>query len=108
MAEADLAAYCFHKAFDPQPPMVLEGDRHYLLYSAKGAIRLEAEDRHWMLPPSRAAWIPANTPITVTLTQPIEVGGKRGKRFFIALNEIRLRRAKSAPPWCQSASQRSA
>ena len=71
MAEADLAAYCFHRAFDTQPAMVLEVDRHYLLYSAKGAMRLEAEDRHWMLPPSRAAWIPAHTPITIELTQPM-------------------------------------
>lgn len=67
MSENNPAAYCFYKTFEPEPPKSMCFDRHYLLYAAKGALRLEVEDRHWVLPPMRAAWIPANTPIVIEI-----------------------------------------
>ncbi|MCC6997441.1 MAG: helix-turn-helix transcriptional regulator [Deltaproteobacteria bacterium] len=35
--------------------------RHQLLYAAEGALTLEVADGQWLLPPQRAAWIPART-----------------------------------------------
>ncbi|MEH6630517.1 MAG: AraC family transcriptional regulator [Halopseudomonas aestusnigri] len=67
MSCTNLPAYCFYKIFDPEPPKAMTFDRHYLLYSAQGGIRLEAEDRYWILPPSRAAWIPAGTNIKIEI-----------------------------------------
>lgn len=62
-------AYAFVKDFDPEPPKTLVMDRHYLLYAAKGAMRLEAEGKGWTLPPARAALIHAGREITVSLPQ---------------------------------------
>jgi len=70
--ETDLPAYCFNKTFPPCPPKTMQFDRHYLLYSATGAMRLEAEDRYWILPPSRAVWIPPNTPLQIEISKPSE------------------------------------
>lgn len=42
-------------------------DRDYLLYSVKGAVRLHAGGRTWLLPPAFAAWVPADTPIDFDL-----------------------------------------
>lgn len=36
---------------------------HYLLYAASGCFMLEVEDRRWLLPPQRAAWVRADVPI---------------------------------------------
>ncbi|MBF9034627.1 helix-turn-helix domain-containing protein [Rhodobacterales bacterium HKCCE2091] len=62
-------AYCFHQQLDPAPAREFRFDRHYLLYAAEGALRLEAGGRRWTLPPARAALIAADLPFTVTLTQ---------------------------------------
>ncbi|SHG59483.1 AraC family transcriptional regulator [Cognatishimia maritima] len=62
-------AYAFVKDFDPEPSKTLVMDRHYLLYAAKGAMRLEAEGRGWTLPPARAALIHAGREITVAMPQ---------------------------------------
>jgi AraC-like DNA-binding protein len=35
--------------------------KHQLLYAARGTMVLRIEDRHWILPPQRAAWISAGT-----------------------------------------------
>ena len=35
--------------------------RHQLLYAAEGALRLVTEHASWLLPPQRAAWLPAGT-----------------------------------------------
>ncbi|MBT3789832.1 MAG: helix-turn-helix transcriptional regulator [Alphaproteobacteria bacterium] len=72
MTQTALQAYCFSKVFEPEPAKVMQFDRHYLLYSARGAIRLEAEDRNWVLPPSRAAWIPADTEIRIEITHEVD------------------------------------
>lgn len=67
MSEQSPPAYCFYKVFAPEPRKAMCFDHHYLLYAAKGSLRLEAEDRHWILPPARAAWIPANTQIQIEI-----------------------------------------
>lgn len=65
-----LPAYCFYRVFEPEPLKAFEVDRHYLLYSAKGSLRLETADKSWILPPSRAAWIAANVPIKIEIKHP--------------------------------------
>lgn len=62
-------AYCFNSTFEPEPRKDFEVDRHYLLYSASGAMRLEADNQRWTLPPARAALIAANKPICIVLPQ---------------------------------------
>lgn len=44
---------------------------HYLLYASQGAFQLEAAERHWLLPPQRAAWIAADTPIRISTRAPV-------------------------------------
>ncbi len=60
-------AYCFHKAFEPSGPAEFQVDRHYLLYAREGSLRLESARQRWTLPPARAALIPANHPISLTV-----------------------------------------
>jgi len=67
----DLPAFCFYQEFEPRPPETLRFDRHYLMYCIKGAVRLEFEGRRWVLPPSYAAWIPADTELAVSITHPM-------------------------------------
>ena len=69
---SELPAYCFNSSFPACPPKKMQFDRHYLLYCAKGVLRIEAEDRYWILPPSRALWIPAETAIEIEINQPVE------------------------------------
>lgn len=64
-------AYCFYKRFEPAPARTVTFDRDYLLYSADGAMRITADGRSWLLPPVRAAWIPAAMPVTVTMSRPV-------------------------------------
>src|SRR5689334_1024734 len=45
--------------------------RHQLLYAASGAMRLEAADGQWLLPPQRAAWIPRRLRHRVSASGPI-------------------------------------
>ena len=68
MPAEDLPAFCFYQEFEPRPPETLSFDRHYLMYCIKGAVRLELEGRRWVLPPSYAAWIPADTSLDVTIS----------------------------------------
>jgi AraC-like DNA-binding protein len=44
---------------------------HYLLYASSGAFNLEAEDRQWLLPPHRAAWVAADVPIRLQSKVPV-------------------------------------
>lgn len=62
-----LPAYAVYRNFAAEKTKEAAFDRHYLLYAAKGAMRLEAEGRRWSLPPARAAWIRADAPIRVTI-----------------------------------------
>jgi AraC-like DNA-binding protein len=39
---------------------------HYLLYAATGAFHLEVGHVRWLLPPQRAAWVAAGTPLRLT------------------------------------------
>lgn len=45
--------------------------RHQLLYAARGALRLEAGGAQWLLPPQRAAWIPARCEHRVSASVPV-------------------------------------
>jgi len=38
---------------------------HYLLYASNGAFTLDVDDRQWLLPPQRAAWVAADIPIRI-------------------------------------------
>ena len=60
-------AYCLAQEFAPAPRAAFRVDRHYLLYAASGALRLEEGGRSWTLPPARAALIAADHEIYVTL-----------------------------------------
>ncbi|WP_207204428.1 AraC family transcriptional regulator [Jannaschia sp. CCS1] len=46
-------------------------DRDYLLYAIRGALRVSVAGESWLLPPSFAAWLPANTPISVDIDKPV-------------------------------------
>lgn len=39
---------------------------HYLLYASTGAFHLEVGNVRWLLPPQRAAWVAAGTPLRLT------------------------------------------
>lgn len=41
---------------------------HYLLYASRGTFTLEVEDRQWLLPPQRAAWVAADVLIRIRAT----------------------------------------
>ncbi|MEM9106475.1 MAG: AraC family transcriptional regulator [Pseudomonadota bacterium] len=64
-------AYCFYQVFEPRPTTTIAFEKDYLLYAIKGSIRLGVSGRQWTLPPSYAAWIPANTAIDVAVMHPM-------------------------------------
>ncbi|MEO5744346.1 MAG: AraC family transcriptional regulator [Terracoccus sp.] len=64
-------AFAFTRSFGPTGPNELVVDRHYLLCASSGALRIEAEGRRWLLPPSRAALLRAGRPVTVAIPQPV-------------------------------------
>ena len=47
--------------------------RHQLLYSRRGALRLEAEGRQWLVPPQRAAWLCAGVSHRVSASAPVSL-----------------------------------
>lgn len=61
------AAYSVVLTLDPAPPQTFQVERHYLLYVATGALRLEDGGVVWSLPPARAALVEAGRPIIVTI-----------------------------------------
>jgi AraC-like DNA-binding protein len=50
---------------------MVQFDRHYLVYCAEGVMRIGLSDRTWFLPPSMAAWIPADLPVEVEIRAPV-------------------------------------
>ena len=66
-------AYSLYQDFAPAPAAEFRTDRHYLLYAASGAMRLQAAGRCWSLPPARAALIAADHPVMVSLPQKMTV-----------------------------------
>jgi AraC-like DNA-binding protein len=64
-------AFAFAREFTAAPPSELSVDRHYLLCASRGALRLEAHGKVWLLPPARAALIAAGEPIQVAIPQPV-------------------------------------
>ncbi|MEM9873235.1 MAG: helix-turn-helix transcriptional regulator, partial [Pseudomonadota bacterium] len=71
MTRTQPRAYCFFQDIAPRPPLDAAFDRDYLLYAAKGALRVTVAGEHWVLPPSFAAWVPAGTPMIVTINTPV-------------------------------------
>lgn len=71
MTSIEPRAYCFFQDIAPRPPLDAAFERDYLLYAAKGALRVSVAREHWVLPPSFAAWVPAGTPIVVTMNTPV-------------------------------------
>ncbi len=67
-----LPAYCVFQVFGREIDSTFTFDRHYLLYAARGTMRLEAGGRAWSLPPSRAALIRAGEAIRVTIPSEIQ------------------------------------
>ena len=64
-------AFAFAREFDQAPSSELCVERHYLLCASRGALRLEAHGKSWVLPPARAALIAAGEPIQVAILQPV-------------------------------------
>jgi AraC-like DNA-binding protein/mannose-6-phosphate isomerase-like protein (cupin superfamily) len=66
--------------------------RHQVLYSRRGALRLQVGGVQWLVPPQRAAWLAAGTPHRVWATTPVSLrtaylagrlgGGLDGCRVF--------------------------
>ncbi|WP_108816293.1 helix-turn-helix domain-containing protein [Loktanella sp. Alg231-35] len=67
----ELPAFCVYRDFPPEDDKTIQFDRHYLLYAAKGTMRLQADGRTWTLPPARAALIAAGAPITLSIATTI-------------------------------------
>jgi len=53
----------FDKAFDSG---WVQFPGHYLFYASTGAFHLEVGNVRWLLPPQRAAWVAAGTPLRLT------------------------------------------
>lgn len=66
-----LPAFCVYRDFPPEADKTVQFDRHYLLYAAKGTMRLQAAGRSWTVPPARAALIAAGAPITLSIATTI-------------------------------------
>lgn len=71
MTAAHPTAYCFFQDLEPRPPLDAVFDRDYLLYAVSGAFRVTVAGDIWLLPPSFAAWVPGNTPISVDIGNPV-------------------------------------
>jgi len=71
MTRTDPRAYCFFQDLAPRPPLDAAFERDYLLYAVQGALRVSVGQERWVLPPSFAAWVPAGTPIVVTINTPV-------------------------------------
>jgi AraC-like DNA-binding protein len=64
-------AFAFARDFAAAPPSELSVDQHYLLCASRGALRLEAHRKVWVLPPARAALIAAGEAIQVAIPAPV-------------------------------------
>ncbi|MGG1947966.1 AraC family transcriptional regulator [Trinickia sp. NRRL B-1857] len=66
-----MTSYAFHRQFlEPADTGERTFAHHYLLYASEGAFRLETDERSWLLPSHRAAFIRANTRIRVRVAAP--------------------------------------
>jgi AraC-like DNA-binding protein len=64
-------AFAFFRSFDAMEPETRAFPFHYLLYASSGAFTLRVDRAEWLLPPQRAAWIAANTPVCITIRRPV-------------------------------------
>jgi AraC-like DNA-binding protein len=63
-------AHCFVRSFEPEAKKDIRFEQHYLLYAKQGVIQLSNAHGQWLLPPERAAWLPANELISIEIQQP--------------------------------------
>ena len=75
-------AFAFAREFSASPPSELSVRQHYLLCASKGALRLEAHGKSWVLPPARAALIAAGEVIQVAIPQPVTTSSVLFDRGF--------------------------
>ena len=75
-------AFGFARDVAAAPPSELRVERHYLLCASRGALRLEAHGRVWVLPPARAALIAAGEPIRVAIPHPVTTSSVLFDRDF--------------------------
>ena len=64
-------AYCLFQDLEPRPQLDAVFDRDYLLYAVSGALQVSVAGNSWRMPPSFAAWVPANTPVCVEIDRPL-------------------------------------
>ncbi|MEM7799086.1 MAG: AraC family transcriptional regulator [Chloroflexota bacterium] len=57
--------FAIHQSFENLDSGWRSFPGHYFLYASSGAFVLDVGDMRWILPPHRAAWIAAETPIRV-------------------------------------------
>ncbi|MCK0140887.1 helix-turn-helix transcriptional regulator [Aliiroseovarius sp. F20344] len=55
----------------PRPTLDAAFERDYLLYALSGALRVSVAGNCWLLPPSFAAWVPANTLLRINIEKPV-------------------------------------
>ncbi|MGA9520541.1 MAG: helix-turn-helix transcriptional regulator, partial [Myxococcaceae bacterium] len=67
---APASAFCLADELIPFTSEWHSHRKHQLLYSVRGALRLEMESGQWLLPPQRAAWIRAGARHRVSSGQP--------------------------------------
>ncbi len=83
-------AFAFAREFAAAPSSELCVDRHYLLCASRGALRLEAHGRAWVLPPARAALIAAGEPIHVAIAHPVTTSSVLFDRGFVPAPPVPL------------------
>lgn len=68
-----LPAYTFslQQSFEAQNFGWSTFDSHYLLYASAGLFHIEVGTRQWLLPPQRAAWIHAQTPVRIRIDRAV-------------------------------------
>ncbi|PIB24364.1 hypothetical protein BFP76_03885 [Amylibacter kogurei] len=71
MTNTEPASYCFFQSLEPRPATRACFDRDYLIYAKTGALRVTINGESWLLAPSFAAWVPANTPMLVEISKPV-------------------------------------
>ncbi|MEL6202017.1 MAG: helix-turn-helix transcriptional regulator [Pseudomonadota bacterium] len=85
MNKALPAAYCFFQDIEPRPLLDLVFDRDYLLYAVTGALHVTVAGQRWFLPPSFAAWVPADVPFTADIRKPMTTCSVLARPGFCAL-----------------------
>lgn len=106
-------SHAFHQEFAaPFSASDRTFDADYLLFASRGAFALEIGARRWLLPPQRAALIPANTGFSVTTSGPTvcssvlfrngELSAFPARCRIFAMSELARRMTEHAMRWGSS------